>query len=112
MSAAAPPPSRSSPTGTDDPIVRAFRLVALVEAASYLCLLAASIARRTTDDLDLVPVVGPIHGVIFLVYLALALAARERLGWHLRTTLLVVVAAVVPLGGLAVERRLAHAELT
>ncbi|MHB1139756.1 MAG: DUF3817 domain-containing protein, partial [Microthrixaceae bacterium] len=103
---------RTHPDAADDPTVRAFRVVAVVEAVSYLCLVAASIARRTVDDLDPVPVVGLVHGVIFLVYLALALASRERLGWHLRTTLLVVVAAVVPLGGLVVERRLARAELT
>lgn len=99
------------PTPHHDPVVRAFRVVALVEAASYLCLLAASIARRTTDGPDLVPIVGLGHGLVFLVYLALALAARDRLGWHLRTTLFVVVAAVIPLGGLVVARQVARQEL-
>ena len=58
-----------------------------------------------------VPVMGPIHGFLFLAYLWLALLVREELGWRLTTTLMVVVAAVIPLGGLYVERRvLADAE--
>ena len=52
-----------------------------------------------------VTVMGPIHGFVFLAYLWLALLVREELGWRLSTTLKVVVAAVIPLGGLYVERR-------
>jgi integral membrane protein len=93
----------------DEPAVRWFRAVAVVEALSYLVLVAASIAKRLPDGVDLVPVIGPVHGVIFLVYLVLALTVREHQGWHLSTTLLVIVAAVIPLGGIYVERRLVHA---
>ena len=85
--------------------IRWFKVIALAEAASYLVLLAASVAKRALDAPELVTVVGPIHGVIFLAYVALALYVRERLGWNGWTTVMVIVAAVVPLGGLIVERR-------
>jgi integral membrane protein len=86
-------------------VVRRFRTVALLEAATYVLLVAAAVARRASD-LDLVPVVGPVHGVVFLVYVALALRVAGPLRWVPAQTLVVIVAAVVPLGGLYVGRRL------
>jgi integral membrane protein len=85
--------------------IRWFKVIAVAEAVSYLLLLAASVAKRTVDAHELVAVMGPIHGVIFLAYVALALYVRERLGWTGWTTVAVIVAAVVPVGGLIVERR-------
>lgn len=84
-------------------------MVALAEAASYLALLGASVLKRTSDLEVLVTVIGPIHGVLFLAYLGLALYVRAELEWPLWTTLWVAIAAVVPLGGLIVERRLPDA---
>ncbi len=85
--------------------IRWFKVIALAEAVSYLVLLAASVAKRTLDAPEFVAVIGPIHGVIFLAYVALALYVRERLGWTGWTTVMVIVAAVIPLGGLVVEKR-------
>jgi len=87
--------------------IRWFKVIALAEAVSYLVLLFASVIKRTLDIPELVTVVGPIHGVIFLAYVALALYIREQVGWNGWTTVMVIVAAVVPLGGLIVERRMA-----
>lgn len=92
--------------GVDTASVRSFRVVALVEATSYLVLVTAAVSRRATDLPDVVPVVGLVHGVIFLAYFALALAVRPTLGWTARTTLVVVLASVLPLGGYLVEQRL------
>jgi integral membrane protein len=85
--------------------IRWFKIVAVVEAVSYLVLLGASVAKHAFDMPGAVPIMGPIHGFVFLAYLWLALTVREELGWRLTTTLTVVVAAVIPLGGLYVERR-------
>ena len=87
------------------PWVSRFKVVAVAEAVSYLVLLGASVAKHAFDMPGAVPVMGPIHGFVFLAYLYLALMVREQLGWNLVTTLKVIVAAVIPLGGLYVERR-------
>ena len=84
---------------------RTFRTIAVVEALSYLALLASSVAKRAFDVAGLVPVVGPIHGLIFLVYAVGAVSIREELEWSGWLTVGVVAAAVVPFGGLVVERR-------
>jgi integral membrane protein len=87
-------------------MIRWFRGVAVVEAVSYLVLLAASVAKHVFGAHGLVETLGPVHGVIFLAYLGLALAVRRPLGWDSSTTGTVVIAAVIPLGALWVERRL------
>ena len=83
-----------------------FRTVAYIEAVSFLCLLLASFVKRVIEGPDLVPVVGMIHGVIFLVYLVLVLKVREGQGWSLGRTLWVIVAAAIPTGGFFVGRDL------
>ena len=96
-------PTSSAKVGGD---VGAFRVVAAVEAVTYLVLLAASIIRRGFDGPDLVSVMGPIHGIVFLVYLILVLRIREGQGWALGKTLLVILAAAVPFGGFWAGRHL------
>lgn len=91
--------------------IRWFKVIALAEAVSYLVLLAASVVKRTLDMPELVTIIGPVHGIVFLAYVALALYVREPLAWSGWTTVMVVVAAVVPLGGIVVERRLTDGAL-
>lgn len=83
-----------------------FRIVAFAEAATYLALLLAVVVYRVLDGPDLVSALGPIHGIIFLVYLVLVLKVREEQAWTLGQTILVVVAAAIPLGGFFVGRHL------
>lgn len=86
--------------------IRAFRVVAVVEAVTYLVLLAAVVLYRVLDGPDFIGVLGPIHGIAFLVYLVLALRIRESQGWSLGRTIVVIVAAALPFGGFWVERSL------
>jgi integral membrane protein len=84
----------------------AFRVIAYVEAATYLVLLAAVVLYRVFDGPDYIGLLGPIHGIAFLVYLFLVLAIREDQGWGLWRTVLVILAAAVPFGGFWAGRHL------
>lgn len=80
--------------------------MALVETVSFLVVLGATALHRVLDGPDLVFVPGLFHGVVFLVYVVLALKIKPDQGWDLLRLVLVVILAAVPLGGLWVERRL------
>jgi integral membrane protein len=82
------------------------RIIAVMEAISYLALLGAVIAKRVFAQPAGVTVIGPIHGVIFLAYVAAVIFAREERNWDGLTTLACIVAAAIPFGGYVVERRL------
>ncbi|MEA2156426.1 MAG: hypothetical protein QOE11_2566 [Solirubrobacteraceae bacterium] len=86
--------------------IKNFRYVALAEATSWLVLLIATGLKYGADGPDLAPILGPIHGILFLAYVFMALSLRDDAGWDGRTTGLVLIAAVVPFGGYVVERRL------
>ena len=85
-----------------------FRLVALAEAVSYLALLSAVVLKRVLDGPDLVSVLGPIHGILFLAYFLLTLLVREEQGWTGVQTIVVIVASAVPFGAFVVNSRMVH----
>ncbi|WP_460362351.1 DUF3817 domain-containing protein [Actinocorallia lasiicapitis] len=85
--------------------VRAFKLVSLAEATSFLLLIAASIVKRIPDGSDLgVKILGPIHGVLFIAYVGLVFLNREKLAWNPFRTVLALVASVLPVAPYFVER--------
>ena len=90
------------------PMTSKFRLVALIEALSYLALLVAVVVKRVLDGPDVVPVLGPIHGIAFLAYVLLTLLVREEQGWTVGQTLLVLAASTVPFGAFVVNSRMVH----
>ena len=87
-------------------MVSKFRLVAVVEAVTYLALLAAVVLYRVFDGPRFIGFLGPVHGVAFLVYVVLALQIRDSQGWNLGRLILVILASALPLGGFVVERNL------
>jgi integral membrane protein len=86
-------------------VTRWFRIVALAEAVSWLLLIVATIVKYSAGAAQGVHVLGPIHGVLFIAYVILALEVRRRLAWDARTTLLVLAESILPGGGFLAARR-------
>lgn len=84
--------------------LRNFKLVALIEATTFLLLLVASYVKRANDQPLGVEILGPIHGLLFIAYVVMALAVRETAGWSGKQTLLILLGAVLPFGGYVVDR--------
>ena len=77
-------------TTTSEPIeLRALRVVALVEGLSFVLLLIGSVLKRTAS-FNIVPVLGPIHGTLFLALVLLTVSQVKLLGWSPRFTLLML----------------------
>ena len=86
-------------------MTRAFRLVAIAEATSWLLLIVATIVKYTAHAPLGVHVLGPIHGALFVAYVLLALVVRSRLRWNAPTLLIVLAESVLPGGGYLAARR-------
>lgn len=84
--------------------LRNFGYVALIEATTFLLLLGASYLKRAHDEPIGVEVLGPIHGILFIAYVVIALVIREECGWDGKTTALILLGAVLPFGGYFVDR--------
>lgn len=86
-------------------IVRVFRIVSLAEATSFLLLLVASVLKRTASFPEGVTVLGPIHGVLFLVYVALVFMSRSETRWSNGRMALALLASILPVAPYFVERK-------
>jgi integral membrane protein len=86
--------------------LRLLRVVALVEATSFLALLVASYLKRDGQGELGVQILGPIHGALFIAYVVLAVVARPEAGWRPWTFVGVLVGAVLPFGGYVVDWKL------
>jgi integral membrane protein len=85
--------------------IRRLRLVSAPEAVSFLLLLVCSVLKRTTE-FNAVPVMGAIHGILFILYVVFWLDAWNRAKWSLGTAAVYFVLSVLPTGGFFAERKL------
>ena len=79
------------------------RWIAPIEATSFLALLVASYVKHQDDGATGVQILGPIHGLLFLAFVGLALVLRREAGWSNATTTWVLLGAVLPFGGYVVD---------
>ncbi|MFC7310125.1 DUF3817 domain-containing protein [Streptomyces monticola] len=85
--------------------LRRLRLVSAPEAVSFLLLLVCSVLKRTTD-FNAVPVMGALHGVLFILYVIFWLDAWNRTKWDVKRGALYFVLSVLPTGGFFAEKML------
>ena len=83
--------------------MKAMRYIALAEATSFLALLVASYLKRQGEGETGVSILGPIHGLLFIAYVVMALKLRAKQGWSAKTTFWILVGAVLPFGGYVVD---------
>ena len=83
--------------------LRNFRYVALAEATSFLALLVASYVKNTGGSELGVEILGPIHGLLFVVYVLMVWQLHKEAGWTGKQTSWILVGAVLPSGGYVVD---------
>lgn len=81
------------------------RTVAIAETLSWLTLIVATVVKYGAGWQLGVQVLGPLHGALFLVYLAVAVITWRALGWSPITLGVVLIESFVPGGGFLVARR-------
>ncbi len=90
----------SSPVGR-------LRLLGLAEGLSLLLLVGVAVPlKHLYGDASLVRVLGPVHGLLFLLYILNALRVSTEQNWRFaQTTWKVLLASLVPFGTFYVERQ-------
>ncbi len=78
-------------------IVSAFRIIAVVEAMTWLGLLIGMYVKWVAGTSEVgVKVFGPIHGGVFIAYVVLALLTARIQRWSVWTTLTALAASIPP----------------
>jgi integral membrane protein len=98
---------RIDPAHADPTALRQLRVVALLEGVSFLILLLVAMPLKYLAHLPMaVRIVGMIHGMLFLAFLAALLHAATTHEWSRQRAFLALVAALVPFGTFVLDRAL------
>jgi integral membrane protein len=92
-------PTTSTRRGIDPVLLaRAFRTIAIAEACSWTGLLIGMVFKYLVvfDDVG-VKVFGPIHGVLFVLYVIITLLTARTFRWQASTTIVGLLASIPPL---------------
>lgn len=89
--------------------VHRLRLVSGPEGVSFLLLLLCSVLKRTTS-FNGVPVMGMVHGILFILYVVFWIMAWQSQKWDVKRGAVLFVLSVLPGGGFVAERMLAKEE--
>lgn len=88
-----------------------FRTVAIAEAFSWALLLVAMFFKWVLDAEPLglheggVPVAGPIHGGVFVLYVAAAIVSKFVFRWDLKTLVVALACSIPPFATVWFERK-------
>lgn len=85
--------------------VARFRVMAVVVGLALFVLLIALVAKYGYDRPGFAEVYSPIHGYLYIGYLATVADLARRVGWSLLRTVGVMLAGTVPVLSFVVERR-------
>lgn len=91
------------------PAVHRLRLVSVPEGISWLVLIVCTVLKYTTS-FNAVPVMGPIHGCLFILYVLFLLDCWKKHGWEFSRVALLFVQSILPTGAFFAERWLARQE--
>ncbi|PCJ67317.1 MAG: hypothetical protein COA58_03075 [Bacteroidetes bacterium] len=87
-------------------MIKTFRIVSYLEGISYLLLLGVGVPLKYIAGNDaLVKAVGMPHGMLFLVYIILAVVVRQMKHWDFKTFFIVLIASVIPFGTFYIDKK-------
>lgn len=83
-----------------------FRIISFLEGVSYLLLLfIATPIKHYQDNPEYVKLLGMPHGILFMLYLAIAFVLRKEMKWNNKTFGIILLCAVIPFGTFYVDKK-------
>ena len=83
-----------------------FRLIAILEGLSYILLLGiATPIKYFLNDPQYVKLLGMPHGLLFILYVAMAFVFKKEFEWDNKSFGFVLLASIIPFGTFYIDRR-------
>ncbi|MFT6064229.1 MAG: integral membrane protein [Paraglaciecola sp.] len=83
-----------------------FRIISFLEGVSYLLLLFIAVPiKYFQEDAIYVKMLGMPHGILFMLYLVLAIVIRKQMKWNIKTLGIVFVGSIIPFGTFYVDKK-------
>ena len=83
-----------------------FRIIALLEGVSYILLLLIGVPLKYIGNNEiLVKILGMPHGILFILYIILALYQKKYMKWDIKDMLIIMMASIIPFGTFYVDKK-------
>ena len=83
-----------------------FRIVSFFEGVSYLLLLFVAVPiKYFQGDVSYVKLLGMPHGILFMLYLVLAMLLFKPMKWSYKTLAIVFAASILPFGTFYIDKK-------
>lgn len=84
----------------------AFRIISFLEGVSYLLLLfVATPIKYLQGDASYVKLLGMPHGILFMLYIVLAVVIQKQMNWNTKTLGIVLLCSIIPFGTFYVDKK-------
>jgi len=93
-------------------MLRALRILSFIEGLSLIALLFVAMPAKYGYSYDLVKIVGPLHGILWLAYLPLLEVVSRQQGWSKSIWNYALITSVLPFGCFFLEKRFRTNSLT
>ena len=86
--------------------ITVFKIISFLEGVSYILLLFVAVPiKYIADNATFVKALGMPHGILFVMYILLALFIRSKMKWDFKTTFIVLIASLLPFGTFYINRK-------
>ena len=75
-----------------------FRFIAILEGISYILLLIATPIKYFLHNEQYVKALGMPHGILFILYIGLAIIIRKKRNWSQKDMILIMLGSIIPFG--------------
>lgn len=83
-----------------------FRIVSFLEGISYLLLLfIATPIKYFQGDETYVKMLGMPHGLLFMLYIVLAIVIKKEMNWNSKILGIVLLCSIIPFGTFYVDKK-------
>jgi integral membrane protein len=87
-------------------MIKLFRIIALLEGASYIGLLFIAVPLKYIIGIDdYVKLLGMPHGILFLLYVFLVFVIYQDMKWSAKSIIIILLASVLPFGTFYVDNK-------
>jgi integral membrane protein len=84
----------------------AFRIISFLEGVSYLLLLfIATPIKYLQGDASYVKMLGMPHGILFMLYMVLAIVIQKEMKWNNKNLGIVLLCSIIPFGTFYVDKK-------
>jgi len=84
----------------------AFRIISFLEGVSYLLLLfIATPIKYLQGNEAYVKMLGMPHGILFMIYIVLAIVLRNEMKWDSKSFTIILLCAIIPFGTFYVDKK-------